>query len=146
MYQREDKVNISFGQLNDIRNKYYPCEGMMGIDLIYEQHLRNECYKTEVYSENNKQPKNPNVKDSKTVTINGQVRALDQEVITRNQIICLAFDWDYDTTSELACNIFTLVYHIRNEEGWMKSGTLSRGETIRVVDGMRFDVADTSNA
>ncbi len=139
MYQREDKVNITFGQLTDLYNR----NDSLSVNLIYGQHLRNECYKP---NQSLKECPNEEEVTTKFITINGQTREVKQEAITRNQIINLAFDYEYGTMSDAECNRYTLIYRIKNKEGWEKSGTLCRGETIKVVDGMRFDVADCSNA
>jgi hypothetical protein len=141
MYLGTDKVNITFRQLNDLVYKHgdYYSDGI--IDLIYSQHIQNECYNHETLFENNEKEKTV-----KTIIINGNFFSTILKSLSRNQIICWAFNWSYGTMSEFAYNKFTLTYRFKNKEGGEKSGSLQPGEIIKVVDGMKFDVADTSNA
>lgn len=42
--------------------------------------------------------------------------------------------------------ILTVVYHWRGEGDISRDGSLSPGKSVKVAEGMRFTVADTSNA
>lgn len=74
-----------------------------------------------------------------TIVVNGRQRAVDEREITFDEVVKLAFD--NPPTGENV--VFSVTY--RRAEG-NKSGTLEEGGTIKVKEGMIFDVTATDKS
>jgi hypothetical protein len=75
-----------------------------------------------------------------TIIVNGRKKVVTAKVLSFEQIVALAFE-----TMPSGQNIvFTVVY--RGGEGNKPDGTLSSGDTIKVKDGMIFNVTATDKS
>ena len=83
-----------------------------------------------------------NERDKKDVTIvvNGREKVVTKAELTSNQLVALAFD--NPPTGEFVC--FTITY--RRGHGNKPEGTLAEGESVKVKDGMIFNVTATDKS
>ena len=75
-----------------------------------------------------------------TIIVNGREKSVGKGELTFEEIVSLAFD--DPPTGELVC--FTVTY--RRGHGQKPEGTLTEGESIRVREGMRFNVTATDKS
>lgn len=74
------------------------------------------------------------------IIINGRQKMITDKELTFDQIVFLAFDNPPNGDNV----IFTVTY--RRGEGHKPEGTLVKGETVKIKDGMIFNVTATSRS
>jgi len=81
-----------------------------------------------------------NQADEVTIVVNGRPKKVEKGELTYDEVLALAFDpvpsgpnW-----------VFTVTY--RRGHGPRGEGTLTLGESVKVVDGMIFDVTATDKS
>lgn len=75
-----------------------------------------------------------------TIIVNGRKKIVSAKVLSFTDIIALAFD-----NPQAGPNIlYTVTY--RNGEGHKPEGTLVEGDTIKIKDGMIFNVTKTDKS
>jgi hypothetical protein len=75
-----------------------------------------------------------------TIIVNGRQKVVTEKELTFAQIVALAFD----TPPTGANLVFTVTY--RRGEGNKPEGTLVAGESVKVKDGMIFNVTATDKS
>jgi len=75
-----------------------------------------------------------------TIVVNGREKTVEKGDLTFDQLVALAFD--DPPTGEFIC--FTITY--RRGQGNKPEGTLAEGETVKVKDGMIFNVTATDKS
>lgn len=74
-----------------------------------------------------------------TIIVNGRQKTVSQKELSFDEVVTLAFGPpNYDT------NVYTVTY--QKGEGHKPKGTLVRGESVKVKDGMIFDVIRTDKS
>jgi hypothetical protein len=74
-----------------------------------------------------------------TIIVNGRQKSVSQKELSFDEVVTLAFGPpNYDT------NVYTVTY--QKGDGHKPKGTLVRGETVKVKDGMIFDVIRTDKS
>lgn len=82
----------------------------------------------------------PDKKKDVTIIVNGREKTVPKTDLTSDQLVNLAFD--DPPTGEFIC--FTITY--RRGQGNKPEGTLAEGETVKVKDGMIFNVTATDKS
>ena len=75
-----------------------------------------------------------------TIVVNGREKTVEKGELTFDQLVALAFD--DPPTGEFIC--FTITY--RRGQGNKPEGTLAEGETVKVKEGMIFNVTATDKS
>lgn len=75
-----------------------------------------------------------------TIVVNGREKTVEKRELTFDQLVALAFD--DPPTGEFIC--FTITY--RRGQGDKPEGTLAEGESVRVKEGMIFNVTATDKS
>lgn len=75
-----------------------------------------------------------------TIIVNGREKVVEKGELTFDQVVALAFD--DPPTGEFIC--FTITY--RRGQGNKPEGTLAEGESVKVKDGMIFNVTATDKS
>ncbi len=75
-----------------------------------------------------------------TIVVNGREKTVEKGDLTFDQLVALAFD--DPPSGELIC--FTITF--RRGHGNKPEGTLSEGETVKMKDGMIFNVTATDKS
>lgn len=75
-----------------------------------------------------------------TIIVNGREKTIEKGELTFDQIVALAFD--NPPTGEFIC--FTITY--RRGLGNKPEGTLAEGESVKVKEGMIFNVTATDKS
>lgn len=75
-----------------------------------------------------------------TIVINGQQKTVEKEELTCDEVVALAFN-PVPTGENV---MFTITY--RRGHGDKPEGTLTEGETVKVKEGMIFDVTATDKS
>jgi hypothetical protein len=75
-----------------------------------------------------------------TIVINGQQKTVEKEDLSFDEVVALAFD-PVPTGENV---MFTITY--RRGHGDKPEGTLTEGETVKVKEGMIFDVTATDKS
>ncbi|OQW36214.1 MAG: hypothetical protein A4E19_00745 [Nitrospira sp. SG-bin1] len=75
-----------------------------------------------------------------TIIVNGRAKVVTERELTYAQIVALAFD-NPPTGENVA---FTITY--RKGEGNKPEGTLVEGETVKIKEGMIFNVTATNKS
>ncbi|MCS6302733.1 MAG: multiubiquitin domain-containing protein [Nitrospira sp.] len=75
-----------------------------------------------------------------TIIVNGRAKVVTERKLTYAQIVALAFD-NPPTGENVA---FTITY--RKGEGNKPEGTLVEGETVKIKEGMIFNVTATNKS
>ena len=75
-----------------------------------------------------------------TIIVNGRAKVVTERELTYAQIVALAFD-NPPTGENVA---FTITY--RKGEGNKSEGTLVEGETVKIKEGMIFNVTATNKS
>jgi hypothetical protein len=75
-----------------------------------------------------------------TIIVNGRPKLVTKKELSFEEIVALAFE----TPSTGGNTIFTVTY--RKGEGNKPEGTLTTGHTIKVKDGMVFNVTSTDKS
>jgi multiubiquitin len=84
----------------------------------------------------------PSEKDkTRTIIVNGRPKEVEGKELTFEEIVNLAFD-NNPPTGE---NIVITVTYSKGEEG-KKEGTLLPGESVKIKDGMVFNVTATDKS
>ncbi len=79
-------------------------------------------------------------KKEQTVIVNGREKTVEGKELTYGELLALAFD--PVPTGELIC--FSVSY--RRGQGNKPEGTLDEGESIKIKDGMIFNVSFTDKS
>lgn len=79
-------------------------------------------------------------KHSYTVVVNGQQKTVETDELTFDQVVALAFDPVPSGPNVM----FTVTY--RRGHGEKPEGTLTEGESVKVKEGMIFDVTATDKS
>lgn len=87
-----------------------------------------------------KEDKKEDRKKEVTIIVNGREKAVTTKELTFDELVNLAFD--DPPTGEFIC--FTITY--RRGQGNKPEGTLTEGESVKVKDGMIFNVTATDKS
>jgi hypothetical protein len=74
------------------------------------------------------------------IVVNGQKKTVEKEALTFDEVVALAFDPVPSGENVM----FTITY--RRGHGEKPEGTLTEGETVKVKEGMIFDVTATDKS
>lgn len=77
---------------------------------------------------------------SHTIVVNGQQKSVEADELTFDQVVALAFD-PVPTGPNV---MFTITY--RRGHGDKPEGTLTEGQSVKVKEGMIFDVTATDKS
>lgn len=75
-----------------------------------------------------------------TIVVNGQQKTVEKEDLAFDEVVALAFD-PVPTGENM---MFTITY--RRGHGHKPEGTLTEGESVKVKEGMIFDVTATDKS
>jgi len=75
-----------------------------------------------------------------TIVVNGREKSVEKGALTFDELVALAFD--DPPTGQFIC--FTITF--RRGQGNKPEGTLAEGETVRVKEGMIFNVTATDKS
>lgn len=89
---------------------------------------------------NAQEDKKEDSKKTFTIIVNARQKTVTEKELSFSQVVALAFD-DPPTGENI---VFTITY--RRGEGHKPDGTLVEGETVKIKDGMIFNVTATDKS
>ena len=76
-----------------------------------------------------------------TIIVNGREKKVNKKELTYNEVVALAYDNNPPTGENI---IFVITY--RRGQGNKPEGSLVQGETVKIKDGMIFNVTPTDKS